>query len=138
MEAGRELDVLIGEKVMGWKGGGLYWINANGAATELYEDYPGYECGERSEDAWSPSTSIAAAWQVVEKLREHGLYLIINDTIGQYRARFFKVGWDIFTWMRVPDSDMTVWENTAPHAICLAALKAVGVNTEEMGQTRTP
>ena len=46
MKPGRELDALVVEKVMGWK-----WLSGN---------------------PWAPSTDIAAAWEVLEKMRERG------------------------------------------------------------------
>lgn len=98
MKPGRELDALVAEKVMGW--------------TEVcgYEgEYKGY---------WKIlpkySTDIAAAWAVVE------LPLFDGWAIGRNASG----KWEVFN----------PWENnfvvsvadTAPHAICLAALKAVG------------
>ena len=76
------------------------------------------------------STNIAAAWEVVGKLRKDGYGIIFNDTRVQYRCRFWrhdgKDAWNIFTWVGEPDTEYTIWADTAPLAICLAALKAVG------------
>lgn len=76
---------------------------------------------------WVPdeeySTDMTASWIVVEIMRERGLHLILNDTGGQYRARFFEINnWDIFSWMHAPDAEFTAWEETASLAICRAAL----------------
>lgn len=65
------------------------------------------------------STDIAAAWEVVERLRaDHGDYSVI-------------VCWAHETQQWVcSDFDSMTWEGageTAPLAICRAALKAVGV-----------
>ncbi|MHC4715325.1 MAG: BC1872 family protein [Planctomycetota bacterium] len=74
-------------------------------------------------DRWSPSTSIADAWVVVEML----------DGGGPYKT----YGWDIYSKNRDHPWRAAVYEgvvviadafaDTAPHAICLAALEAVGV-----------
>ena len=92
LEAGPKLDALIAEKVMGGKlglrGMGVSW------------DTVGY--------GWSPSTSIADAWEVVLKLQ--------GFSIG-------KVGgsgeWCCSCYGGLASAD------TAPLAICRAALKAV-------------
>lgn len=75
------------------------------------------------------STDMANAWEVVGKMRELGWGIILNDTRGQYRARFWRLdcvdNWNIFSWVHTPDNAMTVWADTATRAICLAALRAV-------------
>lgn len=110
MKAGRELDRLIAEKVMhlpnirNWDCGYVY-------GPEHGEDVPRY------------STDIAAAWQVVEKLtksenidleiipsafhNECSVSVGFLDDCGDACGPFY------FT------------EESAPHAICLAALKAI-------------
>jgi len=94
MSPGRELDALIAEKVMAWSRpvkheGCLMQLPPNSSKGEPYSEAPNY------------STDIAAAWEVVKKLRSMGL--VIHDS-------FISVD---------PDS--------APHAICLAALKVMGM-----------
>ena len=120
MNAGRELDALVAEKVMGY-----------------YKATPesigrGVRCWNKEGDCatteFSPSTDIAAAWEVVEKLTKNlhevkdGEWVLdrLGYLDGQYRCWFAMnvsddVRWDIFA-----EAD------TAPLAICLAALKAVG------------
>lgn len=110
LKAGRELDALIAEKVMGltveWWNGEVYSITVE-------------EGHERSSSHVLPySDNIAAAWEVVEKLdnrnvvaKEMGvLRFTINRYDDGYTARFFSVG---------------ATADTAPLAICLAALQAV-------------
>lgn len=68
------------------------------------------------------STDIAAAWEVVEKMREKFGYRIFNDVsskIGQCTtANFYN--------NRIPDKiSVYVSAETAPLAICRAALLAV-------------
>ena len=101
MEAGRELDTLVAEKVMG--------LNVDRSMMHngpSYFDPPAY------------STDIAAAWLVVEKLREtHDVEL-----------RGYQP-YEPNNWQVVVDSEFYT-EGTAPHAICLAALKAVGADPD--------
>lgn len=75
--------------------------------------------------SWRPSTNIAAAWEVVEKLRNQHMELELSvvpkgapayPEDSQWLAGFHDDG---------PTNQM--WGATAPHAICLAALAAVGV-----------
>lgn len=114
------LDRLVSKKVMGWT-----------VRESEPDDYERYSSGW-AVSRWNPSTCIKAAWEVVEHLRKQRLYLIINDTMGQYRARFFDSHWMIDDWVRAPDIRMTVWAATAPLAICIAALKAFGVPESEI------
>lgn len=100
MEAGRELDALIAEKVMGFP-------------LEIIRGAPYPECPRHY------STDIAAAWEVVEK----------DDGWGH--------DWRVKRWVssskpysctaeRTADGQNFYAEaETAPLAICLAALKAV-------------
>ena len=90
--AGRELDALVAEKVMGWAP------------------------GERGTPTFS--TSIAAAWQLVEKLRPR-FYLSLEVHLDHVNACFCPHG-EVF---RSDGTHMYRGEAaTAPHAICLAAL----------------
>ena len=100
MKAGRELDALVAEKVMGLTEED--WI---AGPTGLPRPY---------------STDIAAAWEVVEKLRgTHRPFLLSHD----FQDGFMK--WPVVI---VGFGAVVVHEGQygAPHAICLAALKAVG------------
>lgn len=101
LSPGRELDALVAEKAMGWarnRGSGVGFTTPDG-------EY-------RSIDIWSPSTDIAAAWQVVGKLRERGFGFSLNDA------------W--IAWFLAAPNEYQASADTAPHAICLAALRAVG------------
>ncbi len=120
MKAGRELDALIAEKVMGWKRGDIYWHPYQFANPVDLTDTPKY------------STSIADAWLVVEKMDQWSFDVSRHHQESEkgkrrgiwYQARvmiFGKVNWERDCWKGAFDS---VGE-TAPHAICLAALKAV-------------
>lgn len=140
MEAGPELDTLVAEKVMGWKrmswreyhgmkkAQGKYngeddrtdltysWHNQDGEMndrlTRDMSDY-GYELPE-----WSPSTNIKHAWEVVEKFPAcFRLEKTFKD--GLFAGWFCEVSSD--------SESFTARGQTAPLAICLAALEAVGI-----------
>ena len=119
MKAGRELDALIAEKVMGWEAtaDGLYWDARQkrtrlvlGSAIAKKREEMGIENGPGF--VFAPSTDIAAAWEVVEKADLWSLYGSIGD--GPYRA-----------CIQFEDREGLMTADTAPLAICLAALKAV-------------
>ncbi len=114
MKPGRELDELIAEKVMNLKCKG-------GHETDDYELYkfPCPLCAPKNY-----STNIGIAWEVVEKL----------DTNIELSTMFKQEPKAVFISMLSPSLGVTFGEpiwvevigETLPHAICLAALKAVG------------
>lgn len=59
--AGPETDALVAEKIMGWHKGDTRWFTNTEMSTS-----------EMRYDRWTPSTDIAAAWQVVERLTALG------------------------------------------------------------------
>lgn len=124
MEAGRELDALVAEKVMGWR-----WISYNNNGfilvppdqhSRMKPEYVFQDKAGSREHAGLPrySTDIAAAWEVVEKLHEIPGYEIID-------IRLCSIGYAILAPMGNHMKSVSTAE-TAPLAICLAALKAVG------------
>jgi hypothetical protein len=117
LPAGRELDALIAEKVMGWRFmhdglGNMRWYQD----TVAIDGYgPNHWGGYRD---FSPSTDIAAAWEIVKKMRARGipLRLVLVCAPGDpewWYASFEANGWQVES-------------NTAPLAICRAALRAAG------------
>lgn len=106
LKPGRELDALVAEKVMGVKDPQMF--PNFGAAVPRY------------------STDIASAWLVVEKMRENIKDVLTlagpSDETPKWWATFDK------KWHGRASQNLFEWESgdTAPHAICLAALKAVG------------
>lgn len=104
----REIDALVAEKVMGCdvvglNPGSVYW-----GKPECMKD----EHSEHQDIAFY-STDIAAAWEVVNKMRSaHNWDFELVVTDGGAHARF---------------KGMHLFAETAPTAICLAALRAVGV-----------
>ena len=116
MKAGRELDELVAEKVMEWRkveflrdmSDDTFKVHDNNGVTIIRSKYI---------EKFSPSDSIESAWQVLEKIahadptRSPEFELFVSD--GYWQAQFFGKGY--------------VGAETAPLAICLAALQYIGV-----------
>ena len=122
MPAGREMDALVAEKVMGWRAhfrNTAWWVPSE-LENEFIPDpssrnIKGWTCGN---NRFAPSTDIAAAWEVWDYLKNkyHELilswcddmyYLLACDSKGHY----------LFS----SEAD------TVPLAISRIALKAMGV-----------
>lgn len=119
-QAGRELDAKVARFVMGWTkatlsddvaGPEAYWC-AGGKAMCLV-------------DSFTPSTSIAAAWEVVNHLLCHGwdekhFFQLHYDNVDLWDASFYKES-------SSDGGGPEVWgtADSPALAICLAALKAV-------------
>lgn len=122
MPAGRDLDALIAEKVMGWTRE-TYWVATLTIATGQREDEERSGLmgpdGIRDVDNYPCySDDIAAAWEVVEKLRYE--YSITVETTRTRRQ-------EILAGFFVPNSykpTARAVADTAPLAICRAALLA--------------
>lgn len=135
MEAGRELDARVGEKVMGqdmevrpaheWR---PLWEGMLGAEdrSRICNRCGLSTLGEHEEGGscriFTPpySTDISAAWEVVEALIARGLYVKVEDG---YPADSDERAWHCrlhhgFSWE-------DAWAPTAPLAICRAALAAL-------------
>ena len=99
MEAGKELDALIMEKVMGDEPlkGRVAYLN------------PSY------------SIDINAAWEVVEKMKEKGL--TVEVFFGWESNKYQKDDWVAI--FEDSNGEYLGVAKTAPNAICLAALKAL-------------
>lgn len=114
-----ELDCRIAREVMGWdiigrtddwsQKGFLYM---GGDYGQLHEKLPD---GRYHQVKWSPSTSIADAFLVVEKMKERDFY--------------FSAEWDCNDWAvnfaDDNDSYCEIDSKSLPMAICLAALSAL-------------
>lgn len=122
IEPGRELDVLVAEKVMGWRAHTIWGTD--------------YEVGSGEpvrRICYAPyySTDIAAAWDVVQKMREDRRKVLVHWENGQtsaYNEEFWEV--EISGPLRL-DAAFRAHADTAPHAICIAALRAVGVEVDD-------
>lgn len=119
MKPGRELDALVAEHVMGLEP----WP----------EQLPSWKCkafkakhvphGQKAKPCIPPeySTNIAAAWKVIEKIKTSESWLAIWQTIDTGK-------W--YIELQLDDGTKIGWANdcdTAPQAICLAALKYKGI-----------
>lgn len=141
-QAGRELDALVAEKVMGWLWLGRQDHKWLGPPSQLGETDPTYGTIRRATDIDEPerpwwlenatefgdlrvvphySTDIAAAFLVVEKL---------NAAVRYPEIQFAPTepnGEELWCVSLVNPADVEVVAETAPLAICRAALAALGV-----------
>lgn len=125
MEAGKELDTLVAQKVMGHPMPDFIPEDA----LDLYLagapiHYDSWTCvcyyDEGDVPKWVPdpySGDISAAWQVVEKLIKKGYFLVL-----QYGL--FQKGWGCTISKQLPANNPVRNIETAPEAICKAALIA--------------
>lgn len=127
LKPGRELDALVAEKVMGWSDCKASDEHGCAIGYTPYWKRETYGC----EVVPYYSTSISDAWEIVEKISQKEspsgdcFHFFIDKDDEDYWCCFDS---------RVPHKDggMNVIDrfeansNSAPHAICLAALKAVG------------
>lgn len=111
MLAGREMDALIAERVMGWRlkrqepAADDVWYEREGVTISIHE--------------WKPSTEISDAWKVIEHRRSQDWWQEIRSAGGR------TGNWIVCTDnAEDPEaSRLTIWESpTAPLAICRAAL----------------
>lgn len=131
MKAGRELDSLIAKYVMDWDKAAVrtHRIDEEGGyPKDITVTFSGWSyyvgCTYKTilASEFRPSTDIAAAWTVVDKIKcNEG-----ND--GTFKLQYFNEKW-ICYWDH--EDFLSSFEDypqstSAPHAICLAALKAVG------------
>lgn len=118
MKPGPELDALIHVEVMKMPDENLVYAIPGQAIR--------YSMQEAVNLCPPYSTAIAAAWLVVEKLIKDGFYpdLISGENPGGF---YWNCELHTANDEEHPDNPYQVCGDTAPHAICLAALKAVGV-----------
>jgi hypothetical protein len=122
--AGHELDALVAERVMGWKWCDVRLRGSTNTVRVLLPPRDGYWRQDGAHDerdfarAAPPfySTEIRAAWEVVEALNERGFGVEVfryGKAEGLEREWFVSIG------------DTEADADTAPLAICRAALKAL-------------
>ena len=144
LTAGRAMDRLVAEKVMGWPiipdspdSASEDWfdnyLEAGGAlpAVIVHNDWVEVAYGEFHKDwrAFSPSTDIAAAWRVVEKLLatpladgDHPIAVGVR-TWFSHEEHGLRASCSIFR--SVANDRIVAFGDTAAEAIARAALKAV-------------
>lgn len=109
--AGPELDALVAEKVMGFKVGPI-------SPSRLQE-----KCVDL--EMWSPSTDIAAAWEVVEKLQN---ILEERRKPPSWPIARIEMTWDhAIGWKVFIPSYANEDGDALPATICRAALKAIAL-----------
>jgi len=116
MPAGCEMDALVAEQVMGWHPIkddeiGLWWKvpeNQNPS-------------GFGSEDAPPPySTHIEFSWEIVEKI-----HLLDDRYLTETQNDGEQIRWGVYQFMSDGSvTELVLGADTAPLAICRAALKA--------------
>ena len=123
----RERDALVAEKVMGWTA----YFGAEGTPLEkncYVESREVHKYLSVGHQLWAPTTNIADAWEVVEKLinsgrRSDDWYFTIdsygNEGINQFTASFEK-------GPNEKSERHQGHDHCAPLAISIAALRAVG------------
>jgi len=105
----RELDAKVAERVMGVDlNPDLYRIEDNNMLT-----IPAY------------GSDIKAAWLVVEKLRELDFWVMMGDHDVNDEGTIEEIWWCKFYPSDENILERIEYANTAPKAICLAALSAV-------------
>jgi len=143
MEAGRELDALVAERVMGWTQRNTYagpqWYDQDGPVgrgATFQDEKTGTWLG------WQPSLKIADAWEVVEALRARRRNLILND--GTHHPPTYEVQAGIdehgpwaFCAFEIEGgiNGRCARAMTAPLAICRAALLTT-LSEEEYAEGR--
>lgn len=119
LKPGPELDTLIAEKVMGGRAKMLAASEGSQAEYERARREVSYCRGY--------STDIVAAWEVVQRLIELGKPIDLQfelSTSSEYPEEWqVSVQWD---GEESSNGPFYLLGSTAPHAICLAALKVVG------------
>jgi hypothetical protein len=127
MPAGPEMDALVAELVMGWRpyeNGRQYCdLSCGLPADRDVDDFIHYSCSYEIPDDWSPSTDIAAAWLVIDKMRAAGWWWKLESFGGP------TGGWSVVyeAWTDHMDNpELTrriIWRaETVPLSICRAAL----------------
>lgn len=132
----REIDALVAEHVMGW----TYMDSETGTGQKILA--PSKSVMRRIQlggclDSLVPkySSSIEAAWSVAQKIVD--MDEEVRFAINIYQSRYEECEIEIRYWdLTDPNDPVTVDKfvlaKTAPLAICLAALKAKGINTEPL------
>lgn len=136
VEAGRELDALIADRVLGLVPCDAWVVHSRNLSGPSFIQMPDKQCahGGGCYPAGFPaaySTNVAAAWQVVEKLREQ-FYVEITDGIPSRPRRH---EWKVTLVPLDPESELPLWFQRAtcvgkslPLTLCRTALLVIGVD----------
>ncbi len=136
-EAGRETDVCVAEAVMGYKkrvfaGQDPESLWDDAAIFDIMEDTGMTHTDGNGHAIASPlfSTSIAAAWEVVEQLANDNWIISIGWGNGRDGRKYASIQMSVDLFLEAdlfnrPSTQMDAKALSAPLAICRAALKAV-------------
>jgi hypothetical protein len=123
--AGRPLDQLVAEVVMGWTAVRSAHAPQWWRGPDVYVHATTQKPAGFAYSAWCPSTHMHYAWQVAKELRRHGLTVRIEgDDVD---------GWQCFVWRDPEDNPVGYGRSkaNAPLALCRAALAAVTPEDDE-------
>lgn len=130
IEAGRELDALIAEKVFGcrvlWQSASVHGPYCGCLCKDGYKKGPHGDPAAFDEDLPYYSTDISAAWLVVERMRSSKWNFCIVDMQGRSPTTFCAQFGE--TKKKKDGKGRGFFEaaESAPLAICVTALAAVG------------
>lgn len=112
----REIDALVAEHIMGWfSAGGAGWYTPDGHCIS-------------NAASFRPSVDVAMAWEVVEEFMRNGTdFFLYANFQGSTEGSRWRAG---RTPIHVGEGTYAEAE-TAPLAICLAALKARGIEVPQ-------
>lgn len=117
MNPGPKLDALVAERVMGGN------IPTRNTADFTLRTEDGMSSGSATDvRLWNPSVRIADAWVVVEQLARSQYEVGVQTSEGRYTALIAQNGQAV----------AVASAETAPHAICLAAIQAYGHDAERI------
>lgn len=120
MEIGRDMDLLVAEKIMKWKpicyDDDVVVALDVGDGTERFFTDP-----TQSDNEWSPSTDIKDAWLVIEEMKKYRFRFDISE----------RLNGDVSVSFELTESEFDLFytelkENSVTLAICKCALEAMG------------
>lgn len=121
LEAGRQIDALIAERVMGW-----VRVPVKSALTDYMYQRPDSAVHLWPANVWKFSTGIAEAWEVVEVLRTSWHWCCIDiHSNYHYEWRVTLTPSDYMNENNPHQPTVDARAGTLPLAICRAALKAI-------------
>lgn len=118
MEAGRELDALVAEKIFGWIRLPLTLSNGEGS----YRVVPPNHVAEPADPVPRFSTDAGAAWSVGEKLAERKITIVRGERVTDDRRSIYEADAYGEGLKHIGHAEA----ESQALATCIAALRAVG------------
>jgi len=123
MEPGPEIDALIAEKMFGFRFEKEHY-EGSGTLFLWKTIWPNGREDIKYHKITKPySKLIGPAWEVVEKIDSN------NHGVKKVEVNYEDYGYH--AWFGAYHKDCICYAKTAPHAICLAALKSKGIEIEK-------